>query len=117
VGAAAVFELVIEWASGAAARARHRLASVNQRFVPLVQQWHAREDKATSHQDHHLSIKVKVLWRGMKDMTLEFEEFTRTGGTEVHVCVVCVCVFMCVFMCVCVCVRVCVCVCVCVCCV
>jgi hypothetical protein len=26
--------------------------------------------------------KVKVLWRGMKDMTLDFEAFKRTGGTE-----------------------------------
>ena len=26
--------------------------------------------------------KVKVLWRGMKDMTLDFEEFRANGGTE-----------------------------------
>jgi hypothetical protein len=26
--------------------------------------------------------KTKVLWRGMKDMTLDFEAFKRTGGTE-----------------------------------
>ena len=26
--------------------------------------------------------KVKVLWRGMKDMTLDFEQFRANGGTE-----------------------------------
>jgi hypothetical protein len=49
--------------------------------------------KVVAKEKPHEYNKVKVLWRGMKDMTLDFEEFKRTGGTEVPVCVcVCVCV-------------------------
>ncbi len=51
--------------------------------------------KVVAKEKPHEYNKVKVLWRGMKDMTLDFEEFKRTGGTEVHVCV-CVCVCVCV---------------------
>ena len=39
--------------------------------------------KVVAKEKPHEYNKVKVLWRGMKDMTLDFEEFKRTGGTEV----------------------------------
>jgi len=38
--------------------------------------------KVVAKQKPHEYNKVKVLWRGMKDMTLDFEAFKQTGGTE-----------------------------------